>query len=54
MDLMILQTPKWFWYGNKQYDEPNCDIKTSTKTHDSKAPLSPDFQMFQKRDVGLG
>ena len=54
MDLIILQTPKWFDMEIDIMIKPNCDIKTCTKTHDSKAPLSPDFQMFQKSDIGLG
>ena len=51
----------WFYKPLSDFDmeidimiKPNCDIKTCTKTHDSKAPLSPDFQTFQRCDIGLG
>ena len=48
MDLIILQTPKWFWYGNWHYDKTELRYQNVYQNPRFKSPSFPRFSNVPK------
>ena len=48
MDLIILQTPKWFWYGNWDFDKTELRYQNVYQNPRFKSPSFPRFSKVPK------